>query len=131
MLNLKKLLTKILSSFSTIGTSLAGTAQVDSVPSETKTIVNRITLPKGKWLIVYQAALNISAGKQFQATITPAGAYDISAEQIMTGMSGIYRFNMAAIVSPTSQTTYYGTMYHNQGSAVAVNTSTLSAIRII
>lgn len=127
--SLKTLLAQIVNRITPIGNVVGSTTLATSVPSASKTNVSSITLPAGKWLIVYQAALNVSAGKQFQATIT--STYDISAEQVMTGTSGLHRFNMAAIVTPTSQTTYYGTMYQNQGSAATVNTSTLSAIRII
>ena len=108
---------------------VGGTTLVTSVSNTSKTNVSSITLPAGIWIIVYQAALPLSSGKLMQATITTT--YDISAEQQMLGASGICRLNLSAIVSPTSQTTYYGTMYHDNGSAVTVNTSTLSAIRIV
>lgn len=129
MLDIKKLLTKILQHIQPIGTIVSGTNSTTiSVPKSSKTNTTSLSLGAGKWLVVFQAALAVPAGTQYQATITTS--YDIAAEQVIAN-SGISRLNMVAILNLASQTTIYGTMYQNSNSAITVNTNTLNAIRII
>lgn len=130
MLDVKKLLTKILQHIQPIGTIVSGTNSTTiSVPKSSKTNTTSVSLSAGKWLVVFQAALNIPAGTQYQATITTS--YDVSAEQIMAGVGGISRLNMVAILNLGSQTTVYGTMYQNSNSDITVNANMINAIRII
>ena len=123
---IKKLIYKMLTC---IGTVESSGGLVSSIPSGTKTNASSLTLASGKWLVIYQAALSLSATKNFQATITLGT--DRAAQQITTGASAIHRLNLSTVIEVTQTATVYGTMYHTNGSAVSVNTSTMMAIRII
>ena len=112
------------------GAIINGTALTSTVANATKTNTSSVEVGAGTWLILFQAALPLGTGKQFQATITPSGESDLCAMQPGTAITGLTRLNVTAIYSTNSTATVYGTMYHNNGSALTVNTSNILAVRL-
>ncbi len=106
-----------------------GTALTTTVANTTKTNTISVALSKGIWIVVYQAALPIGTSKQFQSTISN-GSTDIVAQQNGTAITGLTRHNVTAIVELSDLTMIYGTMYHNSGSTLTINTNKMWAVRI-
>ena len=129
-LRLKALIAKYLNSLVSIGQTVTGTVLTNKIANTTKTSTNSVTVSKGTWLIVFQAALPLGTGKQFQATITPSGEGDLVASQPGVSITGLTRLNVTAVYKATGSKVIYGTMYHNNGSAVTINTNYMLAVRI-
>ena len=130
MLNVKKLLTQILTTLSSMGTRIEGTAQTTQVATNSKTVVNKLTVPKGTWLLIFESALNIGSNHQFQSTISSATGGDYAEEQGGSSLSGIVRHNLCWAVHVTGSTVFTATQYHNAGSTITVNTNEFIAVRI-
>lgn len=127
MLSTKKLLYKITERINAIGTVRAGSVVTSSVPNATKTNVASVSVEAGTWLVIYNAAISVSSGKQYQATIFVNNS-DVAAEQNFSGR--LVRLNLSAVVQLTGATTIYGTAFHDQGTTVSMNTNVLRAIRL-
>ena len=125
-ISLKDVLVKVLDRLKNTGTVVDGTSLATTVASAQKTNTAKVELSAGVWIVIFNAALSLSSGKQYQATI--AITSDLASEQNYTGQ--LVRLNLSAVVNLTQETTIYGTMYHNQGSSVSINTNKMWAVRI-